>query len=543
MTDYPDGLIRGRRAFSENNWSESYETLSELDRRGELAPEDLEMLATAAFMLGRIGDMISALERAHHAYMSGGEVFPAVRTALWLGTNLASRGKFAQASGWLERATRLMEPVKEDRLERGYMLLPAMFKSMAAQEYEKVAETAIEAASIGRRFGDYDLVAHAVHVQGRALIRQGKAQEGIRLLDEVMVAATAEELSPMVTGLVYCSVIEGCYEIGEIRRAAEWTMALSAWCDGQPDLVAFTNQCLAHRAEIMQLQGVWQAALEQARRAHQRKARGLIAAQAYYQQAEIHRLQGELGLAEEDYRNVSLSGGDPQPGLARLRLAQGNPDASVASLGRALAESEDMLQRLAILPAFVDVTLAVDDVPAARRACDELEAIASQTDIDMHRAWSTYARGVVDLADGLPAAAIPSLRDAFKLWQALGVPHEMARTRTSLARALLAVGDEDTASLEFEAARLTFADLGATPEMLEVDSVSGAREFGKTHDMTPREVEVLRLLTTGDTNRSIAEKLVLSERTVDRHVSNIFAKLGVSTRSAATSHAYRHRLV
>jgi len=543
MTGHRDELVRGRRAFSENRWSESFVIFSELNRLGELSAEDLELLSTAAFMVGRIGDMISALEGAHRDYMDRGDLFPAVRTALRLGTNLASRDKFAQASGWMERADRLMEPVREDRLERGYMLMPAMFKYMAAQEYEKATEVAIEAASIGRRFGDYDLVAHAVHAQGRALIRQGRAQEGLKLLDEVMVAVTAEELSPMVTGLVYCGVIEGCYEIYEIRRAAEWTMALSAWCDSQPDLVAFTNQCLTHRAEIMRLQGVWPDALEQARRAHQQKARGLIAAQAYYQQAEIHRLQGELGLAEEDYRHVSLSGGDPQPGLARLRLAQGNPDAPAASLGRALTESTDLLQRLAILPAYVDTMLAVGDVPAARRACDELRAIASQTDIDMHRAWSAYARGVVDLADGLPTAAIPSLRDAFRLWQALEVPHELARTRTSLAKALLAVGDEDTANLEFEAARSTFAELGATPEMLEIDSLNGSEDPRKPHDLTPRELEVLRMLTSGDTNRSIAENLILSERTVDRHVSNIFAKLGVSTRSAATSYAYRHRLV
>jgi DNA-binding CsgD family transcriptional regulator/tetratricopeptide (TPR) repeat protein len=423
------------------------------------------------------------------------------------------------------------------------MLLPAVFKHIAAKEYEAAAEAAIEAGSIGRRFGDVDLVALAMHVQGRSLVRQGKIQEGLRLLDEVMVAATAEELSPMVTGLVYCSVIEGCYETREIRRAAEWTTALSAWCDSQPDLVAFTGQCLAHRAEIMQLQGVWADALEQARKAHQRKARGLIAAQAYYQEAEIHRLRGEFARAEEAYRKVSLSGGDPQPGLARLRLAQGNPTAATASLDRALAETDDLLQRLAILPAYVDIMLTADDVAAARRASDELHAIAGQTGVEMHRAWAAYARGVVDLTAGLPTEAIPSLRDAFKLWQSLEVPYETARTRTELGKALLAVGDEDTASLEFEAARSAFAQLGATPGKLEVDSLIGPGGPEKRHDLTPRELEVLTLLTTGDTNRSIAEKLVLSERTVDRHVSNIFAKLGVSTRSAATSQAFRRRLV
>jgi DNA-binding CsgD family transcriptional regulator/tetratricopeptide (TPR) repeat protein len=543
MTEHSDEVTNARTAFARNKWSESFEILSELSRRGELAPEGLEMLSTAAFMLGRIEDMFSALERAHRGYLDSGQIFPAVRTALWLANNLASHDKFAQASGWMERAERLMEPVQEDRPERGYMLIPSMFRYIASRNYEKAADVAVEAASIGRRLGDSELVALAMHVNGRALVRQGKAREGLKLLDEVMVAVTADELSPMVTGLVYCSVIESCYEIGEIRRAAEWTMALSAWCDGQPDLVAFTGQCLAHRAEIMQLHGVWPGALEQASTAHQRKARGLIAAQAYYQEAEIHRLQGDLGRAEEAYRNVSLHGGEPQPGLARLRLAQGNPDAAAASLARALSEAGELIARLPILPAYVDVMLAVGDLPAARTACEELEEIAGDSAVEMHRARSRYARGMVDLAAGDPTAAIPSLRLAFTMWRALQVPHEVARTRAALGVALEAVGDHDTASLEYEAARAIFADLGATPELLEVDAMSGTGRPRVPHHLTTRELEVLGLLSSGATNRSIAEKLVVSERTVDRHVSNIFAKLGVSTRSAATAHAIRHRLV
>lgn len=543
MTEHSAEVTDATSAFAQSKWSECFEILSELNRRSELAPEGLEMLSTAAFMLGRIEDMLSALEKAHRGYLDSGQIFPAVRTALWLANNLASHDKSAQASGWMERAERLMEPVEEDRPERGYMLIPSMFRYIEARDYEKAVHVAVEAASIGRRLGDSELVALAMHINGRALVRQGKAPEGLKLLDEVMIAVTGDELSPMVTGLVYCSVIESCYEIGEVRRAAEWTMALSAWCDGQPDLVAFTGQCLAHRAEIMQLHGVWPGALEQASAAHERNARGPIAAQAYYQEAEIRRLQGDLGRAEEAYRNVSLHGGDPQPGLARLRLAQGNPDAAAASLSRALTEASELIARLPILPAYVDVMVAIGDLSSAQTACEELETIATDTAVELHRARSRYARGIMDLAAGDPGSAIPSLRVAFATWHALEVPHEAARTRTALGRALAAVGDGDAASLEYEGARAIFADLGATPEMLEVEALSGSGRHRLPRDLTSREVEVLRLLSSGDTNRSIAEKLVVSERTVDRHVSNIFAKLAVSTRSAATSHAIRHRLV
>ena len=541
MTGRSGEVIRATVAFDDGNWSESYEIFSELSRTGDLSPEGLEMLSTASFMLGRIDDMVSALERAHHGYLENGETFPAVRTAIWLANHLASRDKFALASGWMDRAERLMEPVREERPERGYMLMPRIFRSIAAEEYQEAADLADQAASLGRRLGDSELVALAMQVHGRALVRQGKAQDGLKLFDEVMVSVTADDLSPMVTGLVYCSVIEGCYEIGEIRRAAEWTMALSVWCDAQPDLVAFTGQCLAHRAEIMQLQGVWPEALKAAARAHERKARGLIAAQAYYQQAEIHRLQGQFARAEEAYFKVSVSGGDPQPGLARLRLAQGSPDVAAASLERALAETGDLTRRLVILPAVVDVMVTVGNLPAARKASDELAEIAGHTKVDLHRARSMFARGAVDLADGDPAAAISSLRNALSVWHALAVPHEVARTELVLGRALEALGDDDTARLEFYAALATFTQLGATPELDEVEALVGPAR-PQSHQLTPRELEVLRLLSSGSTNRAIAERLTVSERTVDRHVSNIFAKLGVSTRSAATAHAFRHHL-
>ncbi len=541
MTERSGEVIRARVAFDGGNWSESYAILSELSRTGELSPEGLEMLSTTSFMLGRVDDMVSALEMAHHGYLENGEILPAVRTAIWLSNHLASRDKFALASGWMDRAERLMEPVREERPERGYMLMPRIFRCIAAKQYQEAAELAGQAESIGRRLGDSELVALAMQIHGRALVSQGKAQEGLRLFDEVMVSVTADDLSPMVTGLVYCSVIEGCYEIGDIHRAAEWTTALSAWCDAQPDLVAFTGQCLAHRAEIMQLQGVWPEAMQQAAKAHERKARGLIAAQAYYQQAEIHRLQGQFARAEEAYLQVSASGGDPQPGLARLRLAEGNPDAAAASLERALAEAGDWTKRLAILPAVVDVMVAVGNLLAARRASDELSEIAGRIKVDLHRARSMFARGAVDLADGDPAAAIPSLRSALAVWQALEVPHEIARTEVALGRAFGALGDDDTARLEFHAARAAFIELGATPELDEVEALVGpARPL--PHHLTPRELEVLRLLSSGSTNRAIAERLTVSERTVDRHVSNIFAKLGVSTRSAATAHAFRHHL-
>jgi ATP/maltotriose-dependent transcriptional regulator MalT len=447
------------------------------------------------------------------------------------------------AGGWIGRAHRLLEPDAGDSVEGGYLLLPLFFKHEAAGDFEAVISTAETAGAIGRRFDDADLVALSVHTQGRALVKLGRATEGLALLDEAMIGVTGGELSPVVTGIVYCSVIEGCYEVHDIGRARDWTAALSRWCDGQPDLVAFTGQCLAHRTEIMQLQGAWTEALQEARKALERRARGLIAAQAFYQQGEIHRLRGEYDQAEVAYRNVSQSGGDPHPGLARLRLAQGSEDASTAAIRRAKAEATTLLHRVRVLPAFVDIMLAVGDLDDAADACAELASISKQTQIELHRATAEHARGAYELMRGEDTDALERLRHALARWQNLAVPYEEARTRVLVGVALRALGDLDTATLEFEAARSVFTDLEAEPDLRHLGVLMVSDGNQTDHGLTSRELEVLVLLTTGGTNRAIATELVLSERTVDRHVSNIFTKIGVSSRAAATAYAYEHQLI
>jgi hypothetical protein len=221
-------------------------------------------------MLGRDDDHVRALERAHHVYLNAGEALHAVRCAFWVGVNLAFRGEMGRATGWFGRAQRLVERQERDCVERGYLLVPVMLQHEASGDWEAAYATAADAAEIGERFGEADLLALAVHEQGHALVKQGQVEEGLGLLDEAMVAVTAGELSPIVTGLIYCSVIEGCQEVYALSRAQEWTAALTLWCEQQPDMVAFTGRCLVHRAEIMQLHGAWRDALEEARRARQR---------------------------------------------------------------------------------------------------------------------------------------------------------------------------------------------------------------------------------------------------------------------------------
>jgi DNA-binding CsgD family transcriptional regulator len=340
-------------------------------------------------------------------------------------------------------------------------------------------------------------------------------------------------------------VILACQDAYEVRRAQEWTAALSDWCERQPELVAFTGRCLTHRAELMQLHGAWHEALEEARRAEQRCTRAAnpaAAGEACYRRGEIHRVLGELVEAEEAYREAGRRGCEPQPGLALLRLAQGKLDAAEAAIRRALAESGEPGRRAKLLPAYVEIMLTAGDLAAALDAGSELTSLAAGHEQGALGALAAQARGAVELAEGDPGAALVSLRHAGEVWLLLEAPYEAARTRELVGLACRAMGDEDTAALELDAARVTYAALGARPDITRIGPLGRAAPL-EAHGLTERELEVLRLVAAGKTNKAIAAALVLSERTVDRHVSNIFAKLRVSSRAAATAYAYEHGLL
>jgi DNA-binding CsgD family transcriptional regulator len=539
-------LERGRRAYHERAWRDAYASLSSADAAEPLPAEDLELLATSAYMLGRDGDYLRALERAHQAHFDAGATSRAVRCAFWLGLNYGLRGESAQASGWLARAQRLLDAGERDVVERGYLLMPLAFQHEAAGEYEAAARLAGEAAAIAERFGDADGFALSILGQGQALIKAGRVEEGLALLDEAMVTVTTRELSPIAAGFVYCAVILACQEVYDVRRAREWTAALSGWCERQPDLVAFTGRCLVHRAEILQLRGDWRDALNEARRAGRRLADSLnrgAAAQAFYRQGELHRLRGESSAAERAYRETSRYGGEPQPGLALLRLAQGRTDAAAGAIRRALAETGDPLRRASLLAACVEILLAIGDEDGARAACGELEGIAARFGSELLAAVASNARGEVELVAGVEQEALASLRSALRRWQELDAPYEAARTRELVGLACRAVGDDDSGRLELEGAREVYATLAAAPDLRRVERLLGAAVQGAEAGLTRRERQVLALVASGRTNKAIAADLVISEKTVARHVSNIFAKLGLRTRAAATAYAYEHELV
>ena len=539
-------LDRARAVFARQAWSEAYAQLSVANQEAALAPEDLERLAIAAHLVGRDAESTDAWTRAHHAFLGQGAVPGAARCAFWLGFTSLLAGESAKSGGWVARGQRLLDDGGHDCVERGYLLMLQALRRMWEGDNATIHATFDQAARLGERFGDAQLMAFGRVGVGEALIRAGRTAEGVTLFDEVMVAVTTGEVAAVGVGIIYCAVIGECQEIFDLRRAKEWTKALGRWCASQPDLVPYRGQCLVHRAEIMQLEGAWSEAMREARQACERLPQTVgrpWVGGALYLQAELHRLRGEFGRAEEAYREASQSGRDSQPGLAQLRLAQGKTEAAAAAIRRLMDEAGDQAARSRLLAAHVEIMLAAHDVAAARAGADELARIAEQLEAPMLRAMAAHATGATLLAEGDGRAALTALRKAWAAWQAIEAPYEAARVRVLIALACRALGDDDTAEMELDTARWVFRHLGAAPDVARVEALSRAGTAAPPAGLTAREVEVLRLVAEGRTNREIAKALVLSDHTVRRHLQNIFNKIGVSSRAAATAFAFQRDLV
>jgi DNA-binding CsgD family transcriptional regulator len=562
--DDPDAsaLLRGRAAFEARAWRDCAELLTEADGQAPLAGDDLERLGIASGLSGDDAAMIRALDRAHQVFTQHEQHERAVRVIFFAGLRLNAMGDRARSQAFHARAERSAQRTVEGAVERAYPRVPGVFRMLAQGQHAEAQATALELIAAAERAGDRDLLAFGRLFLGRALVKQGDVHRGLAQLDEVMLDATSGELSMTLTGVVYCMVIAACAQVYALDRAREWTTAFTGWCEGQPQLGNFAGTCLVHRAELFELGGAWSDAIEEAKRAEQRMASTTdpgAAAAALYQQAEIHRLRGELSEAEERYTAASRAGREPLPGLALLRVAQGNAEAAASAMRRVLLTTQGALERARYLPAHVEIMLAVGDVDEARRSSSELEQIASSLGLEVLRATADQASALVALAAGRPEHAVGPLRAALAIWQPIGAPYIAARIHVQLARAFEALGDVDGARLELCAARETFEELGASLDLaalptLAESAAAAARPTRASsrpapeareaqHGLSARELQVLRLVATGKTNRVIARELFLSEKTVDRHVSNIFAKLDVASRAAATAYAYQHALV
>jgi DNA-binding CsgD family transcriptional regulator len=547
MVTTPGTLEQARAAFERDDWVTAFAGFTQADRADPLGGADLERLATAAFLVGEDAASTDALARAHAAFLDQGNPTAAARCAFWQAFKLIDRpSQRAQAGGWLSRCRRLLDESGRECAEYGFVLAAQAFQHVGQGDVDKAFATFEQAADVGTRFGDRNVTTLARHGCARALLRMNRRAEAFVLLDEIMVTVSAGEVGPMVVGVVYCSVISACYDVFDLGRAREWTEALSDWCAEHPDMMPFRGPCLVRRSEVMLLHGHWAEAEVEARRAIEWLAQTRSEPDAgaiHYQRAELFRLRGDFARADDEYRQASQAGRRPYPGLALLHLVRGETDAAAAAARRMLQESRDPRARARLLGPAVEILLAFGDLPAAREAARELSAIADAFDSTALRAAATQAAGAVALAEGHLDVAVGLYCDARALWQDVGAPYEAARLRTQLGHAYQQLGDVEGARLEFEAAHETFERVGAAHDVSRLASLVADRASPVGSPLTGREIEVLRLVAAGKTNRRIAAELSISEKTVARHLSNIFTKLDLPSRSAATAYAYEHKLV
>lgn len=537
-----DDLNEARAAYERREWIAAYHALSDLDD-ADLQADDYAALAVTAYLLGRRNDCVQALQRAYQANVDAGDERAAARSALWLALLLALGGEPAVAGGWAARAERLLDGTG-DVAERGYARVHEAYRQIFAGELEAALETAAEVARYGERFHDPDLLAQGLSMHGRLMAHAGHVRDGLHLMDEAMVGVLAGEVSPIISGVVYCTLIEACAMVCDFGRMAEWTSALTTWCAAQPGLVAFTGQCAVHRGQIMRLRGAYDGALDELDRAVERYARlggDAAVGLAHHERGDVLRLRGEHELAEQAYDDAVQHGSSAQPGRAALWLVRGAAGPAATALRTLLAEVGDPLERNRLLPVAVEAAIADGQIAEAATMTDELGRLATSFGCPALHAEAEASSARLALARDDAATAATHARRAVERWIELSVPFEVARCRTLLGRALAGLDDRHSADVEWTMARSTFADLGARDAEREVEQLLG--DAPVPGDLSPRELDVLRLVAAGKTNAEIAAELFVAEKTVARHLSNIFTKLDVGSRTAAAAFAFEHRLV
>jgi len=540
MSVVGDALQHGRAAFDRRAWTEAFEQLS----AAELShPDDFERLAVAANLLGRDDASEAAWDRACAACVDRGDPAQAARCAFWLAIGLMLRGEEARGGGWAARAERLADEAGECAAA-GFVLTPRVLAALTGGDADAALALATEMVELARRIGDRELLAMGLLSTGEAEFLVGRTEPARKAFDEAMVLVTHDEVSPVLAGIVYCGVIDSCMEAGDLRRAAQWTEALQRWCADQPDLVPYRGQCLVHRSQVLTAHGEWSEASTAADLACVRlsepphPAIGL----AFYQHGDLHRLRGDFDAAEEAYKDAGRHGKDPVPGFALLRLAQRNVEAAVAAANRMVAEHRGAgVLAAPVLAAAVEILVVSGDVDSARALTDELIGLAQGSDLPLVQATVAFASGSLLLATDDATGSLTAFRRACNLWHELEVPYEEARARVGVSRACAALGDHDACALELEAARAIFTRLGAAPDLERLDAPQSGS--GAAGGLTERECEVLRQVASGHTNRRIASELSISEHTVARHLQNIFLKLDLTSRAAATAYAYEHHIV
>jgi DNA-binding NarL/FixJ family response regulator len=534
-------LDAGRSAVAERRWADAFELLARADARGELAAPDLDVLGTVALLRGDPPASIDALTRAYSAHLAAQDPASAARCAGWLALDLIEFGDFTNSVTWAARAMRIVNGMPQPGALAGFVRIAPAVAQLGSGNPADAAERFQEILEVADRYDDRELAMFTRLGLAKSLFEVGRLAEGFACYDRSMAAVASGEIAPVPTGVIACSAISDALLAFDLARAAAWTNVLDRWCSEQPELITFSGVCQALKAALLLITGAWAEASTAAEMAMSRFRGGDYRAVwgAPYYSAELGRLRGAFHSAEESYRRAGESGWEPQPGLSLLHLAAGRTQQAQEEIRRSVAGTDPFTRRF-LLPALIEIEVAAGDPAAARRALDELAAESRKAPTPMLDATVAAAEARVLLAEEQAAAAVTSARTAVDRWRQLGARYEAASCRVLLGRALRSTGEAAAAAEEFQAARAVFLALHADPALAELDAVTGDRH---SVSLTPRELEVLRLVSTGLTNRAVGVRLSLSEKTVARHLANIFGKLGLSTRAAATAYAYENGLV
>ncbi|NYD76744.1 helix-turn-helix transcriptional regulator [Arthrobacter cupressi] len=523
---------RARRLYAAREWAAAANAFSAVDP-DQLTSDDLAAYADAAWWLGRIGDCIRLNVEACAAFESASRPVDAAAVALRVGIFHLARGDQSQGDGWLGHAERLLEGSPEGRVHGLLRSLTGLDANLLAGRPAAALEVAGQILDLGRRLEDPVLVAVGVNGEGRALTMSGKVAGGLALLDEVMVTVLQGKFDPFMTGVLYCHTIAACHEVGDVRRMGQWTDLAEEWLTKVPAEAVFSAMCAVHRVQLRLMRGEWDKVESQALSLIPGLDANRLdyAAQAWYLIGEARRLRGQANAAGA-YAEAHVRGLDPQPGSALLQLAGGDPGGALAAVHAALAAAgQAPLRRAALCAAMVEIAIAAAQFQAARDAVAELEQTASVYATSGLEAMAASGRGAVLLADGRAVEALPVLRDACTRWYRLGSEYEAAKSCLLLAEAYRSLGDVASAGRESVRAQEIFARLGA-----------GGTERGRPDGLSPRECEVLALVADGCSNREIGTALFISDRTVARHLTNIYNKIGVVSRTQAARYAIAHHL-
>ncbi|MFC8923228.1 LuxR C-terminal-related transcriptional regulator [Cellulosimicrobium sp. NPDC057127] len=532
--DGTDALAAGRAAYGRGDWQGAYGALTRARETAELEAPDLALLGSAAWWVGRLHESLELTELAFRVLEVQGDVEGAARRALDLAVLWGNRGDVVVASGWLSRARRLLAD-RPEGATHGYLFYVEGALALARWDLDGLQRAADDTARVAERTHNLAVTALSLVLAGLSDLRSGRTATGFGQLDEAMLPVLAGRLDPEWAGEIYCTVIHACHQLGDLDRMRAWTRATERWCEQFQGEVVFSGICRVHRLQLLCAEGGWAAAEERIERSGtELEGRSdWAAAEAFYQLGEIRRLRGDQDGARTVYDRARTLGVDPQPGEALLLHAAGEGDVAWSRLSAALA-GRDRLASAALLAPGVRIALDLGLVEEADAWCARLEETAEQFDSPGLRAWAAHARGAVQIARATPEDAVRSLETAAQKYRGLRCRHETAQVYELLAQAHRAMGRAAAADADRATALAIYRQLGAVPDVRRLDQSEAPG------GLTDREREVLSCVASGMTNRQVARELFISEKTVGRHLANIFTKIGVPSRTAAAAWAHEH---